>query len=71
MTEKEFVIWFTGFVEACHEYAPTPKQWDSIKEKLKGINSSNGIPIGIGGMGTATFTALHTTTTNDKHILND
>jgi len=23
-----------GFMEACNEYAPTPKQWDKIKEVL-------------------------------------
>ena len=34
MTEKEFIIWFKGFVEACHDYQPTPKQWQQIKEEL-------------------------------------
>ncbi len=34
MTSKEYVIWLKGFVEACHEYAPTPKQWDALKDKL-------------------------------------
>jgi len=34
MTSKEYVIWLKGFVEACHEYAPTPKQWDTLKDKL-------------------------------------
>jgi hypothetical protein len=27
-----------GFVEACHEYQPTPKQWDLLKEELAKIN---------------------------------
>ena len=69
MTEKEFIIWFKGFVEACHEYAPTPKQWDTIKDKLKEVNSRPVIPIESGV--TAFFPAIHTTTTNDKHLLND
>lgn len=34
MTSKEFVVWMQGFVEACNEYAPTPKQWDTLKDKL-------------------------------------
>jgi hypothetical protein len=34
MNSKEYVIWLKGFVEACHEYAPTPKQWDTLKDKL-------------------------------------
>jgi hypothetical protein len=34
MTSKEFVVWMQGFVEACNEYSPTPKQWDTLKDKL-------------------------------------
>lgn len=34
MTSKEYVIWLKGFVEACNEYSPTPKQWDTLKDKL-------------------------------------
>ena len=37
MTSKEFVIWMKGFVEACNEYAPTPKQWDTIKDELEKV----------------------------------
>lgn len=33
MTNKEFVIWFKGFVAACDE-APTEKQWERLKEEL-------------------------------------
>jgi len=44
MTSKEFVIWLKGFVEACHEYAPTPKQWDALKDKLEEVDES--IPMG-------------------------
>ena len=42
MTSKEYVIWLKGFVEACHEYAPTPKQWDALKDKLQEVNDSFG-----------------------------
>jgi len=45
MTSKEYVIWLKGFVEACNEYAPTPKQWDAIKDKLAEVNDSVDIPI--------------------------
>lgn len=53
MTSKEYVIWLKGFVEACHEYAPTPKQWDALKDKLQEVNDSVGTSIGISGWGTA------------------
>jgi len=39
MKAEEFVTWMQGFVEACHEYAPTPKQWDALKDKLKEVDS--------------------------------
>lgn len=48
MTSKEYVIWLKGFVEACHEYAPTPKQWDALKDKLAEVNDLVGTPIGLG-----------------------
>ena len=54
MNSKEYVIWLKGFVEACHEYAPTPKQWDALTDKLKEVKDEEqiGTPIGIGGWGT-------------------
>ena len=48
MTSKEYIIWLKGFVEACHEYAPTPKQWDALKDKLQEVNDFVGTPIGPG-----------------------
>jgi hypothetical protein len=50
MTSKEYVIWLKGFVEACHEYAPTPKQWDALKDKLAEVadEENAGTPIGPG-----------------------
>ncbi len=50
MTSKEYVIWLKGFVEACHEYAPTPKQWDALKDKLAEVIDEEkvGTPIGPG-----------------------
>jgi hypothetical protein len=50
MTSKEFVIWLKGFVEACHEYAPTPKQWDALKDKLAEVKDdpiSSPFPFGV------------------------
>lgn len=41
MTSKEFVIWLKGFTVACHEYAPTPKQWDILRETLMGVDDVN------------------------------
>ena len=38
MTSEEFVIWLKGFVEACNDFHPTPKQWDKIKEVLESLD---------------------------------
>jgi PAB1-binding protein PBP1 len=49
MTSKEYIIWLKGFVEACHEYAPTPKQWDALKDKLAEVKDETpiGFPFGV------------------------
>lgn len=52
MTSKEFTLWLKGFITACNEYSPTPKQWDIIKEELDRVSDNIGTPIGIGGWGT-------------------
>lgn len=52
MTSKEFTLWLKGFMTACNEYSPTPKQWDIIKEELDKVNDNIGTPIGTGGWGT-------------------
>jgi hypothetical protein len=44
MTSKEFVIWLKGFTEGVHEYNLTPKQWDSLKEKLEEVNDITKTP---------------------------
>jgi hypothetical protein len=50
MTSKEFVIWMKGFITACNDYAPTPKQWDIMKEELEKVSDEEriGTPIGPG-----------------------
>jgi hypothetical protein len=45
MTSKEFIIWLKGFTEGVHEFNITPKQWDTLKEKLAEVND-NTIPMG-------------------------
>lgn len=40
MTSREFTIWLKGFITACNDYAPTPKQWDTIKEELEKVNDN-------------------------------
>ena len=54
MTSKEFVIWLKGFTEGVHEFNITPKQWDTLKEKLEQVSDEEriGTPIGVGGWGT-------------------
>jgi hypothetical protein len=41
MTSRDFVIWLKGFSEACHEFHPTPKQWDRLKEVLNEVEDYN------------------------------
>ena len=43
MTSNDFVIWFKGFVEACNDYAPTPAQWDRVKEELRKVSDNKGM----------------------------
>jgi hypothetical protein len=56
MTSKEFVIWLKGFTDGVHEFNITPKQWDTLKEKLAEVN--DGTPIGEGGWGTPNTTPM-------------
>lgn len=60
MTSKEFTIWLKGFITACNDYAPTPKQWDIIKEELEKVSDEQkiGTPIGQGGWGTPNITPI-------------
>ena len=44
MTSRDFVIWLKGFTEACNDYAPTPKQWDRIKEVLENVEDYDDNP---------------------------
>ena len=41
MDSKSFIIWLKGFSEACHEFHPTPKQWDRLKEVLNEVEDYN------------------------------
>jgi hypothetical protein len=40
MTSKEYINWLKGFVEACNDYAPTPKQWETLKNQLESVNDT-------------------------------
>ena len=60
MTSKEFVLWLKGFTDGVHEYNVTPKQWDTLKEKLAEVKDEEriGTPIGDGGWGTPNITPI-------------
>jgi len=66
MTSKEFTIWLKGFITACNDYAPTPKQWDIIKEELEkvsdGFGTPNGTAIATPGYGSISYTPSTSTT---------
>ena len=80
MTSKEFIIWLKGFTQGVHDFNITPKQWDTLKEKLAEVNDHPySISVGTGGFGTTststTFSsgsgAWHYTNSTDKNMLND
>jgi hypothetical protein len=49
MTSKEFVLWLKGFTDGVHEFNITPKQWDTLKEKLEQVKDepTYSIPFGV------------------------
>jgi hypothetical protein len=49
MTSKEFVLWLKGFTEGVHEFNITPKQWDTLKDKLGEVKDDTpiGFPFGV------------------------
>jgi truncated hemoglobin YjbI len=76
MTSNEFTIWLKGFVEACNEFAPTPKQWDKIKEVLEKVSDGRNVYSGtIATGGATTVSHQHPSVTNitytTKQQLND
>jgi hypothetical protein len=76
MTSSEFVIWLKGFTEACNDFTPTPKQWDSIKEQLEkvsdGVNVYSGtVPIGLATTVSQQFPSGIDITYLTKQQLND
>jgi hypothetical protein len=65
MTSKEFVVWMQGFVEACNEYSPTPKQWDTLKDKLGEVKDERTtLTVSSGSSGTITYNPSTTTLWN-------
>jgi hypothetical protein len=47
MTSKEFVLWLKGFTDGVHEYNISPKQWDTLKDKLAEVSDEPiGFPFG-------------------------
>ncbi len=65
MTPKDFTIWLNGFVEACNEYAPTPKQWDALKDKLSEVKDSYQVKVN------QQLPIWTSTSTIEKQLLND
>ena len=49
MTSKEFVLWLKGFTDGVHEFNITPKQWDTLKDKLAEVKDEEpiGFPFGV------------------------
>jgi len=54
MTSKEFVLWLKGFTDGVHEFNITPKQWDTLKDKLAEVKDEKpiGFPFGVPNTGT-------------------
>jgi hypothetical protein len=75
MTSKEFVLWLKGFTEGVHEYSISPKQWDTLKDKLATVkdeptltvsssypSGSSGTIIATPGYGSITYKPATSTT---------
>jgi hypothetical protein len=45
MTEHDFIVWLNGFVDGVHEYNVTPKQWDTLKDKLAKVTDKSITPL--------------------------
>ena len=77
MRSDEFVLWLKGFTEACHEFHPTPKQWDRLKEVLnevKDYDDNPGLDIEIDdwyGASITTPVSQSTNTLNTSVVWND
>lgn len=73
MTANEFIVWLKGFIEACNDFAPTPAQWDRIKEELGKVGKPVSITFSNGtGNTAATNLGNHTNITyTPKQQLND
>lgn len=70
MTSKEFVFWMKGFMEACNDYTATPKQWDTIKEKLLEVEDKfdSSVPYNVPKTSTLTY-GTTTNTAQAKQLL--
>lgn len=72
MTSRDFAVWMKGFITACNEYQPTPKQWEKIKEVLQNVEELKNIsyPVDILNLpDNTTITANNYTT--EKVLLKD
>ena len=58
MTSKEFILWLKGFTDGVHEFNITPKQWDTLKDKLKEVSDEPLIGTAVGGWGTPNTTPM-------------
>lgn len=45
MTSNEFVIWFSGYVDAI-QTTPTQAQWDALKKKVQTVSDPISFPFG-------------------------
>lgn len=64
MNDRDFINWLKGFIEATHDYQPTPKQWDTLKETLASINRESTLT-------KPTYTTSTTQQVNTTQQLND
>jgi hypothetical protein len=58
MTSKEFVLWLKGFTEGVHEYSISPKQWDTLKDKLAEVKDEPTLTFPINTPNTAPIQTL-------------
>lgn len=73
MTSQEFITWLKGVVSASNEYAPTPQQWDLIKDELSKVSDKPTVPPYDDSLSYFSWvsTTMNKQSSEDKKLLND
>jgi hypothetical protein len=68
MTSQEYTQWLKGFLDAINGYDISKRQFDTIREKLKEVDDTIGVPIG-NGWGTPNWGGIVTYPTTTPYSI--